>query len=55
MAAVAALVTFVLTQNMTGEVVIADKWTVLMLLYAVVNGALAVFSVKKWEKTEEEM
>lgn len=33
-AAVAALVTFVLTQNMTGEVVIADKWTVLMLLYA---------------------
>ena len=34
MAAVAALVTFVLTQHMTGEVVIADKWTVLMLLYA---------------------
>ncbi len=33
-AAVAALVTFVLTQHMTGEVVIADKWTVLMLLYA---------------------
>ena len=35
--------------------IIVDKWTVLMLLYAVVNGALAVFSVKKWEKTEEEM
>nr|WP_305115070.1 hypothetical protein [uncultured Acetatifactor sp.] len=53
--AVFAVITFILTENMHNPMIIVDKWTVLMLLYAVVNGALAVFSVKKWEKTEEEM
>lgn len=52
--AVFAVITFILTENMRNPMIIVDKWTILMLLYAVVNVVLAVFSIKKREKAEEE-
>jgi hypothetical protein len=39
---------------MRNPMIFVDKWTLLMLLYAVVNAALAILSIKKREKMEEE-
>ncbi len=52
--AVLALITFILTEDMRNPMIFVDKWTLLMLLYAVVNAALAILSIKKREKMEEE-
>ncbi len=52
--AVLALITFILTEDMRNPMIFVDKWTLLMLLYAVVNAALAILSIKKREEMEEE-
>ena len=52
--AVFAVITFILTEDMRNPMIIVDRWTILMLLYAVVNVVLAVFAIKKREEKEEE-
>ncbi|MCR4607373.1 MAG: InlB B-repeat-containing protein, partial [Oscillospiraceae bacterium] len=53
--ALAAIITFLLTEDMSAKMVIVDKWTILMAIYAVAGGALAYFTRnKKDEKKEEE-
>jgi len=51
---VAAIVTFILTEDMTAPMALVDRWTILMAVYLVVNVLLAVFSRKKKEDPEEE-
>ncbi len=50
--AVIAVITFILTEDMRNPMILVDKWTLLMLLYAVVNVVLAFFSIKKREVEE---
>ena len=50
--AVFAVITFILTEDMRNPMILVDRWTLLMLLYAVVNVALAFFSIKKREEEE---
>ena len=53
--AVLAVITFALTEDMSNPMVIVDKWTLLMLLYAVVNVAFAAVAVKKREESKEKV
>ena len=48
-----AVITFILTEDMRNPMAFVDKWTLLMLLYAVANAVLAFLAVKKWEKEDE--
>ena len=48
-----AVITFILTENMRNPMIFIDRWTILMLLYMVINITLAVFAVKKREEKEE--
>lgn len=51
--AAASVVCFILTENITNPMVLADKWTLWMAVFAVANAALAVLS-KKSLKAESE-
>ena len=52
--AVAAVVTFLLTENLTKSMVLTDKWTILMAVFAVVNVASLILGRKyHTEDTEE--
>ncbi len=51
--ALLAVITFMLTENMRNPMVFVDKWTLLMLLYGVMNAALTFFSIKKREERRE--
>ena len=50
-----AAITFILTENISNPMGFVDRWTLLMLLYAVVNGGLAVISIKKRKENEEKV
>jgi hypothetical protein len=52
--AIAAVVTFILTEDMSADMALVDRWTILMAAYLVVNGILAIFSRKKKVEPEEE-
>lgn len=54
LAAVAASVTFALTERMTGRAVMADPWTVLMVLYAAAGVVLLVLGKLQRAEAENE-
>lgn len=52
--AIFAIITFLLTEDMRNPMAFIDKWTLLMLFYAVINIILAIFSIKKWEDHDDQ-
>ena len=52
--AIVAIIVFILTENMRLPMVLVDRWTLLMLVIALVQVAVAFFSKKKKEEPEEE-
>lgn len=52
--AVGAVVAFVLTENMNNPMAIIDKWTILMVVIAVVQAVVMFFSKKKIDKDAED-
>ena len=52
--AVAAVIAFILTENMRLPMVLVDKWTLLMVIIAVVQLIVAVLCKKKKESEEDE-
>ena len=51
--AVAAVIAFILTENMRLPMVLVDKWTLLMVVIALVQLLVAYFSKKKTEEPEQ--
>ena len=51
--ALAAVVTFIATEDMSGMMAIADKWTALMGAYAAVTGVLAYLTRNQQPETKE--
>lgn len=51
--AIFAVITFILTENMRNPMIFIDRWTILMLLYAVINITLAVLAIKEREENED--
>ena len=54
--AVAAVITFILTEDMSADMVLTDKWTLLMVVILLVDIVIALFtkkSVKDSDETEE--
>lgn len=51
--AIFAVITFILTENMRNPMIFIDRWTILMLLYAVINIMLAVFAIREREERED--
>ena len=51
--AIAAVVAFILTEDMTLKMVLTDKWTILMLIILAVEAVLAIASKKRTEEGEE--
>ncbi len=52
--AIAAVIAFVLTENMRNPMILVDRWTLLMVIIAVVQIVVAFLSRKKKEEPEEE-
>ena len=52
--ALAAVVTFILTEDLTAKMIWTDRWTLLMLVYLAVQGVLAFLSRNKEEEPEDE-
>lgn len=52
--AAVSVVCFILTENITNPMVLVDKWTLWMAVFAVANVALAVLSKKSWQQVESE-
>lgn len=50
--AVASLSTYLLTEDMQGKMVAADKWTALMLLYFVADMGILYYTEKKRNQTK---
>ena len=51
--AVAAVIAFILTENMRLPMVLVDKWTLLMVIIALVQLLIAYFSKKKTQEPEQ--
>ena len=51
--AVAAVIAFILTENMRLPMVLVDKWTLLMVIIALVQLLVAYFSKKKTQEPEQ--
>jgi hypothetical protein len=51
--AAAAIITFILTQDLSGLMVLIDKWTPLMIVYVLANGVLA-YVTRNQKKEEKE-
>ena len=52
--ALAAVITFLLTEDMRNPMVFVDKWTILMAIYLIVGGLLAFFTRNKKDEEKEE-
>ena len=52
--ALAAIITFILTEDMRAPMVLVDKWTILMVIYLVVDLLLGLLSKKKKEEPEDD-
>ena len=55
--AIAALIAFIITEDMSLPMVLTDKWTILMAVIAIAQAALMLFArdKKEEERYEEEM
>ena len=51
---IGGIVAFLLTENMRNPMVITDQWTLLMIVIAVVQAVVVLFSIKKHKDAEEE-
>ena len=51
--AIVAVVAFILTEDITQKMVMVDKWTILMVVIAVV-GVVSMYFTRKWQKEDEE-
>ena len=51
--AIVSVIAFLITENMMNPMVIADKWTVMMVLIAVVQAVVVVFGLKKTNEIQE--
>ena len=51
--AVAAVVTFILTENITNPMVLVDKWTILMVAFALI-AVVSTYFGRKWHEDEED-
>jgi uncharacterized membrane protein len=54
LAVIAAIVVFILTEDMTLPMHMTDNWTIWMAAIAIVEVVLTIVSAKKFEKTAEE-
>ncbi len=52
---VASIITFILTQNLSGLMVFFDKWSILFAAYVLLNGAMAYLTRNKKPEQEEEV
>ena len=52
--AVASVITFILTEDMTTKMVMTDKWTLLMVAMLAVNGVAAYLTRNKKDEKEDE-
>ena len=52
--AIGAIVAFILTENMSNSMVFTDRWTLLMVVIAVVQVIVAILAKKDKEKTNED-
>ena len=52
--AVAAVIIFLLTEDMTKSMTMVDKWTILMAVIFLIELVLLIFSRKKKQDEEEE-
>lgn len=50
---IGAAVAFVLTENMTGTMVFADRWTLLMVIIAAIQAAVVVLSTREENRSEK--
>ncbi len=51
--AIASIITFILTEDMTAPMVITDNWTILMIIYAAAGIVTMILSRKKTEETQQ--
>ena len=51
--AIVAVVAFILTEDITQKMVMVDKWTILMVVIAVV-GVVSMYFARKWHEEDEE-
>lgn len=52
--AIGAVIAFILTEDMRNPMILVDRWTLLMVIIAVIQIVVAVLSRKKTEEPEEE-
>ena len=52
--AILSVIAFILTEDMRNPMILVDRWTLLMVIIAVVQILVAFFSKKETEKSEEE-
>ena len=52
--AVASIITFILTEDMSLPMVLVDKWTILMVAFLAVNVILAILSKKRKKDEDDE-
>lgn len=52
--AIGAIVAFILTENMSNSMVFTDRWTLLMVVIAVVQVIVAILAKKDKEKADED-
>ena len=51
--AIGSVIAFILTENMRNPMVLIDRWTLLMVIIAVIQVLVMMLSKKKVEETEE--
>jgi hypothetical protein len=52
--AIAAIITFILTQDLSGKMVIFDKWSILFAAYVLLDAAMGYLTRNKKAEKEEE-
>ena len=51
--AIASVIAFIATENVTNPMIMMDKWTLMMVLIAVVQMVVVVFAVRKTSEASE--
>ena len=51
--AIAAVVVFILTENLAHDMVLVDKWTVLMVLFGLIS-IVSTYFARKWHEEDED-
>lgn len=52
--AIASVITFILTENLSGKMILTDRWTLLMVLMLAVNLVIAYLTRNKKQEAEDE-